>query len=332
MASSPHAKSAGVDSGVGPPVDDYPNSTPASASPPPTAASSRGAGAAPVLPPAPAVSVSPVPGADLPALAAADSAPWGVSLAELDAAPPSPCTALASSADLEEGEHAESKTRDLLRDDTAHASHVSASLAPARMASVISSSIIRAPLMGLLRVRASPMPSPSSRQPNSLSCSKTSLDSSSPNSSGHFLGLNGCFAELDFTVGSSPHYPSVRSGQEGFPLVESPSKPSSDYTAMRSVSPVAKAYLAGGGSPCSSVAHSDIYSPRRTPSQSPALSPVTAGYRRDRLPVDGLPLLPAADSDSFLPSSPPRRVQVASMGPSVPPDTAGPPPQTIAEL
>ncbi|KAJ8566431.1 hypothetical protein ON010_g6692 [Phytophthora cinnamomi] len=73
---------------------------------------------------------------------------------------------------------------------------------------------------------------------------------------------------------------------------------------MRPVSPVAEADLAGGGSPCSSVAHSDVYSPRRTPSPSPARSPVPAGYRRDGLPVDGVPPLPAADSNGFLPGSP----------------------------
>ncbi|KAJ8577950.1 hypothetical protein ON010_g1254 [Phytophthora cinnamomi] len=72
--------------------------------------------------------------------------------------------------------------------------------------------------------------------------------------------------------------------------------------------------------------------PRRTPSPSPARSPVPAGYRRDGLLVDGVSPVPAADSDSFLPSSPPRRAQIASMGSSVSPDAAGPPPQTIAEL
>ncbi|KAG6617768.1 uncharacterized protein IUM83_09628 [Phytophthora cinnamomi] len=250
MASSPRADSAGVVAGVRRPVDDHPDSTPASASPPPTAAASRGAGAAPVLHPAPTVSVAPAPGEELPALAAADLAPSGVSLAELDAAPPSPRTTPASSADLEEGECAESKTRDLRRDDTAPASQISPSLAPAKMASVISSSTIHAPLIGVAAGRRFPDTKPFESaaelaeffQDLSPTSPSTPRVPTAPDTS------SGSAAASPSSTSQSARPRSilrVRSGQEGFPLVESLSKPSSDDPAMRPVSPVAEADLAG---------------------------------------------------------------------------------------
>ncbi|GMF40703.1 unnamed protein product [Phytophthora fragariaefolia] len=124
--------------------------------------------------------------------------------------------------------------------------------------------------------------------------------------------------------------------------LRSPPEPSRDDPAMRPVSPASPIgsppeVPSPGGSPVSSVARSDIYSPLSTPSPSPPRASVPPGFRLDGLLEAGVPPLPEpspaqAKPAAFSParrsaSPPPTSLSVPSSA-----SPAGSHPNSIAEL
>ncbi|GMF62276.1 unnamed protein product [Phytophthora fragariaefolia] len=133
-----------------------------------------------------------------------------------------------------------------------------------------------------------------------------------------------------------------RLGEKPFPIVESPPKPSWDDPAMHPVSPASPIgspteVPSPGGSPVSSVARREIYSPLSTPSLSPPRASVPPGFRPDGLLEAGVPPLPEPSPVQAKPaaSSPVRRsASPPSTSLSVPSSVSpvGPHPNSIAEL
>ncbi|GMF46767.1 unnamed protein product [Phytophthora fragariaefolia] len=132
-----------------------------------------------------------------------------------------------------------------------------------------------------------------------------------------------------------------RLDEKPFPIVLSPPKPSLDDPAMRPVSPASPIgshpeVPSPGGSPVSSVARSDIYSPLSAPSPSPPRASVPPRFRPDGLLEAGVPPLPEPSHAQAKPtaSSPVRRsASPPSTSLSVPSSAspAGSHPNSIAE-
>ncbi|GMF49081.1 unnamed protein product [Phytophthora fragariaefolia] len=133
-----------------------------------------------------------------------------------------------------------------------------------------------------------------------------------------------------------------RLDEKPFPIVESPPKPSRDDPATRPVSPASPIgsppeVPSPGGSPVSSVARSDIYSPLSTPSPSPPRASVPPGFRPDGLLEAGVPPLPKPSPVQAKPaaSSPVRRSPSPPSTSLSAPSSAPPAdsrPNSIAEL
>ncbi|GMF34929.1 unnamed protein product [Phytophthora fragariaefolia] len=133
-----------------------------------------------------------------------------------------------------------------------------------------------------------------------------------------------------------------RLDEKPFPIVESPPKPSLDDPAMHPASPASPIgsppeVPSPGGSPVSSVARSDIYSPLSTPSPSPLRASVPPGFRPDGLLEAGVPPLPKPSPVQAKPaaSSPVRRSPSPPSTSLSAPSSASPAgsrPNSIAEL